>query len=164
MPPAQIHIQADRGLAFEVVTAFGATKNEHAPRILRWESDGRLFVEFHTAVPTMFGGSRRHRTVERVTLIPPERVEFEGVEGPLPLLWDRFTFEDVGGCTDFRYTSTFGLRGWLAGWLLGQLYVRPLLGRFMRQHVEELRQTVEARATRSHVYPQPMCMHLDASP
>ncbi len=164
MPPARIHIQAARRLAFEVVTAFGATKDEHAPNVLRWESDGRLLVEFHTAVPTLFGGSRRYRTVERVTLVPPERVEFEGVEGPLPLLRDRFTLDEVGGCTDFTYESTFGLKGWLAGWLLGQVYVRPLLGRFMRQHVEELKRTVEARAARSHVYPQPMCMHLDVSP
>lgn len=162
MPPVRVHIRADCRLAFEVVTALGAGQSEHSPRVLRSEPDGRLLVEFHAAAPTIGGGSKRYRTVERVTFIPPERVEFEGVEGPLPLLRDRFTFDEADGCTDFTYYSTFALKGWLAGWLLGQLYVRPLLRRLMRQHVEELKRTIEARAERSHVYP--VCTHASQGP
>lgn len=160
MPPARAHIRADRRLAFEVITAFGIGRDEHAPHILESDATGRLLVEFHSATPTITGGTRRYRTVERVTLTPPERVDFEGVTGPLPLLRDRFMLEDAEGCTEFTYDSTFAVNGWLAGWLVGQLYVRPLLGEFMRRHVEELTHTIEARAAQSHVYPL-MCRHAD---
>ena len=37
------------------------------------------------------------------------------------------------------------------------LYVRPMMKRFMRQHVEELKETIEARASRSKLYPQQPC-------
>ena len=160
MPRASVHIRADRRLAFEVVSAFGAASGEGSgSRVLETEADGRLLVEFHTPTPTLTGGHRTYRTVERVTLQPPERIDFDGVSGPLPLLRDRFTFTAVDGCTEFAYESTFGLKGWAFGWLLARLYVRPLLGRFMREHVAELRHTVEARAARSRAYPQPSCGH-----
>ena len=165
MPTAAVHMQADRRLAFEVITAFGAAQaaGPGSSRVLRTErDDGALLVEFHSHVPALRGGRRTVRTVERVTLHPPERVEFEDVEGPLPVLRDRFGFVEAEGCTDFRYESTFALKGSVLGWLVGRLYVRPLLGRFMREHVEELRSAVESRASRSRTYPQPTCGHAPA--
>ena len=160
MPPARAHMRADPRLAFEVIGAFGTSQPDGSgARVLRTDPGGRLLVEFRTRVPTLRGGNRIQRTVERVTLRSPERIDFEGVEGPLRVLRDRFTFADFDGCTEFTYESTFAI-GWsVVGWLIGWLYARPLLGRFMREHVEELRETVEARAARSRQYPQPACPH-----
>lgn len=159
LPPQEVHIHADRRLVFQVITAFGASQGieEGASQVLRREDDGRLLVEFHTPGPGLFGRRKVYRTVERVTLHEPERVEFDGVEGPLSLLRDRFTLEADGNCTQFRYESEVGLRWWLLGWLVTTLYVRPLLRRMMRQHLEELKDTIEARAKRSKVYPQGPC-------
>lgn len=159
LPPQEVHIHADRRLAFQVLTAFGASQGIEggASQVLRREDDGSLLVEFHTQGQGLFGQRKVYRTVERVTLHEPDRVEFEGVEGPLTLLEDRFFLAADGNCTRLRYESRFGLRGWIAGWLISLLYVRPLMRRMMRHHLAEMKETIEARAKRSKVYPQRPC-------
>lgn len=92
-----------------------------------------------------------------MTLHEPEAIDFEGVEGPLALLRDRFVLEDAGGYTAFRYESTFGVKGGTLGWVVGRFYVKPLLARFMRQHVRQLKETIEERARRSRVFPYREC-------
>ncbi len=159
MESVEIHIHTHRRLAFQVLTAFGATQPDGgSSRVLR-EEEGRKLVEFHSLIPTSTGGRKRkvYRTVEWVTLHDPAAIDFEGVEGPLALLRDRFVLEDVDGCTRFRYESTFGLRGWIFGWMVGRFYVKPLLGAFMREHTRTLKETIEERAKRSRVFPYREC-------
>jgi hypothetical protein len=157
MDPVEIHIHADRRLAFQVVTAFGAKQPDGGSSKVLGEEDGRKLVEFRSPIPTLTGGKKVYWTVEWVTLNEPEEIGFQGVDGPLALLRDRFVLEDVGGCTRFRYESTFGLKGWIFGWLLGKLYVKLLLGRFMRKHVRELKEIIEERAKGSRVFPYREC-------
>ncbi|MBI4220549.1 MAG: hypothetical protein HY682_10420 [Chloroflexi bacterium] len=157
MKPVEAHMHADRRLAFQVLTAFGARQQDGgSATVLRDEGDRKL-VEFRSTVPTLFGRQKVYRTVERVTLKAPETVTFEGVEGPLSLLNDRFVLSKANDCTWFTYESTVGVKGWLAGWLIAWLYVRPLLSRFMREHTLKLKQTIEERARNSKVYPQRVC-------
>ena len=106
LPPVEVHMHADRRLAFQVITAFGAAAEKDGPfsRMLSRE-DNRLLVEFNTPVRGLLGGRKVYRTVERVTLHEPEMIDFEGVTGPLSLLHDRFTLEQEEGCTRFRYES-----------------------------------------------------------
>lgn len=160
LPPVEVHIHADPQLAFEVLTAFGAKLPDGASsRVLRDEGNRKL-VEFHSSVPGFLGRTKRYRTVEWVTLDPPNEVRFQGVEGPLDFLEDRFVLRDDGrGCTSFRYESTAGVKGWLGGWLIARTYVRWVLGRFMGEHTLELKRTIEERAMRSKVYPLPECEH-----
>jgi hypothetical protein len=66
LPPPEVHIHTDRCLTFQTPT------------------EGLL------------GRQKVYRTVERVTLVEPERVEFEGMEGPLTLLYDRFLLKVDG--------------------------------------------------------------------
>ncbi len=97
LAPVEVHIHADRRLAFQVLTAFRAKQEAGAPPVLMDEGNRKL-VEFHTVI-----GRRTYRTVEWVTLREPEEIRFEGVEGPLALLQDRFVLEEDQGCTRFRY-------------------------------------------------------------
>lgn len=159
MKPAEAHIHADRRLAFEVLTAFGASSSAEKanPRVLSKEN-GRLLVEFHSHYKSLLGGEKTVKTVEWVTLSPPERIDFEGVRGPLAFLRDRFSFTEEGNCTRLRYESEFGLRWWLLGWLISTLLVKPILRRFMRNHMREMKATIEERAKRSRVYPQKPCL------
>ena len=100
LPTVEVHIHADRRLAFQVITAFGAPSEKDVPstRVLSRE-DGRLLVEFNTPIRGLLGGRKVYRTVEWVTLREPEMIDFEGVSGPLSLLHDRFTLEQEEGCT-----------------------------------------------------------------
>jgi len=157
LAPVEVHVHADRRLAFQVLTAFGARQDDgSSSRILRDDGDRKL-VEFHSLIPTPRDRRKMYRTVEWVTLREPGEILFEGVEGPLDLLRDRFLLEDVGGCTRFRYESTFGLAGGLSGWLRGRFVVGPVLARFMRAHSRKLKDTIEARARQSRIYPYHAC-------
>ena len=157
MEPVEIHIHADRRLAFQILTAFGANQPDGGfSKVLR-EETGRKLVEFHSLIPTARGGKKLYRTVEWVTLHEPEAIDFEGVEGPLNLLRDRFVLDDVGGCTRLRYESTFGVRGGVFGWLVGRLRVKPLLAAFMLEHTRKLKETIEERAKRSRIFPYREC-------
>ena len=164
LPTVEAEIHADRWLAFQVITAFGTSSpgSDASSRVLS-NDNGRPLVEFRVPMPGLFGGRKIYCTVECVTLDEPETIEFEGVKGPLPLLRDRFTLKERGACTRFRYESTFGVRGWVAGWLIGVLMVRPMMKRFMLKHVQEMKETVEARARRSEVYPQRPCDEEEAA-
>jgi hypothetical protein len=157
LPDIEIEIQADRRLAFEVLTAFGASQGSEGSSRVLFRDGERLLVEFRVPVRGLLGIQQTFRTVEWVTLQAPNQIDSEGVTGPLPLLRDRFTLEERGACTKFRYQSTFGVRGWIPGWLVGMLYVRPTMKRFMRNHAEEVKQTIEARAARCKIYPQRLC-------
>ncbi len=157
LAPVEVHVHADRRLAFQVLTAFGARQDDgSSSRVLRDEGDRKL-VEFHSLIPTPRDSRKVYRTVEWVTLREPEEILFEGVEGPLDLLRDRFVLGDIGGCTLFRYESTFGLQGGLAGWVRSRFFVRPVLARFMRAHTRKLKDTIEARARQSRLYPYRAC-------
>ena len=111
LKPVEVHIHADRRLAFQVLTAFGGQQDDGSSSTVLQDAGDRKLVEFHSLMPTPRDGGRFYRTVEWVTLREPEEIRFEGVEGPLDLLHDRFLLRDVGGCTLFRYESTFGLEG-----------------------------------------------------
>ncbi len=153
----ETHIHADRRLAFQVLTAFGASQSDGGSSTVLKDDGNRKLVEFRSLIPTAAAGKQMIRTVEWVTLHEPEAIDFEGVEGPLPFLRDRFVLQDTGGCTSFRYESTFGLKGWIVGWLIGRRRVKLRLSRFMRAHADSLKATIEERARRSRVFPYRGC-------
>jgi hypothetical protein len=157
LAPVEVHVHADRRLAFQVLTAFGARQDDGGSSTVLKDEGGRKLVEFRSVVAPRRGRQKIYRTVEWVTLHEPHEIRFEGVEGPLDLLQDGFLLQDVDGCTLFRYESTIGLRGGVAGWLRGQLLVRPILRRFMREHTRKLKSTIEERAKKSRVYPYRQC-------
>ncbi len=140
LPSVEAIVPASPETVFEWVTAFKENTTGGGSRVLNTEENGDLIVEFVTVVFGLMGRRKVHRTVERVTLESPHEVRFQGVKGPLSVLRDRFTLQEVEGGTQFRYESTVGLPGSIFGWLLCQTYVRALLGRFMSQHVEKIRE------------------------
>ena len=122
----------------------------------------RLLVEFRTPGRNLLGRRRTYRTIEWVTPHEPHAIEFEGVEGPLSMLCDRFDLTDEGGCTRLTYECEFGLKGWVLGWLVSRMFVRRMLRRMMHEHLEEMKETIEARAVRSKAFPRRPCSPMDA--
>lgn len=163
LPPMAIHVHADRRLAFQVLTAFGAAApGSVASSQVLWREPGRLLVKFETPARAFFGREKVYKTLEWVTPYEPERIEFEAVQGPLSMMRDRFLLEEQQGCTRLAYEGEFGVKGWVVGWLVATLYVRPLLRRLMLEHLQEMKTVIEARAHRSRLFPQQPCALEDA--
>ncbi len=150
LSPIEVEIRAHRSLVFEAMTAFGEAAPGAGPssRVLS-RDDGRLLVEFKTSVPLFLGMRRVVRTVERVILHEPEQVEFEEMEGPLAMRRERITLEEIDGGTHVRYEAELGVGGWVLGWLLGMAFVRTKLGRAVWEHLQEMKESMEAQATKS---------------
>ena len=158
MSTAAVKVQADRRLAFQVLTAWGAARADGRPAAKVLDDSGeRLLIEFHTHVNMPLGLERLQRTVEWVALQEPGRIDFEGVKSPIPLLLCHWALEEWGDCTLFKYDATVASHGSIFGWVFTKFVLGPLMERMMREHLEELRQTIEARASRSRVFPQRPC-------
>lgn len=158
VPPLRVHLHADRRLVYQVVTAFGGPSFEEGASSKVLDHDGdRVLVQFDTPAKDFLGRRKIYRTVEWVSSREPDLIEFDGVDGPLPLLHDRFTLAEAGNCTNLIYESEFGVRGGIFGWLFGKVVVIRLMQRMMRDHVAELKRSVESRSERSRVYPHPEC-------
>ncbi|HVB63768.1 MAG TPA: SRPBCC family protein [Nitrolancea sp.] len=157
VPPVDVMLLADRRLAFEVLTAFDSARASEggALRVIERQGD-RWLIEFHTSYSLWFGRRSTFVTTEWVTVTPPGQIDFTLAKpsGSLTLLKDRFTLDDIEGGCRFRYDSTFGLRGSIFGWVLGKLFVEPLMRRHMRNHVVDVKRIIEARAAKSRIYPR----------
>ena len=60
----------------------------------------------------------------------------------------------MGDCCVFKYDATITLHGSLLGWIFGVLFIRPMFRSLMQEHLIEMKATIEARASRSKVFPQ----------
>lgn len=163
IPTAEVHVQADRRLAFQVLTAWGAAGPDGKPTAKVLQKSGeRVLCEFHTPVKAFFGLEWVQRTVEWVTVTEPERIQFEAITAPLPVLVCLWSLDEWGECCVFKYDATIALHGSLIGWIFGILLIRPIFKRMMREHLVELKTTIETRAARSRVFPQQPCPSVEA--
>ena len=165
LEPRSIHIQADRRLVYQVLTAYGQSGLDgYSTRVMEDHGDRKL-VEFHTPLKVH---NRTHvaRSVEWVQLTEPERIDFWLAEGyeeksvfALSLLEDAFVLDARGGCTEMTYESRLAVKAPVIGWLLARLIIGPVMRRHMVEHLEEVKALCEARAVRSRVFPQGECGH-----
>lgn len=156
--PQHILINADRRLAFQVLTAFGAKAPDgSATQVLQQRNDARL-VRFTTPFPAL-GAKLNLVTDEWVTATQPQHIRFQlergrGIMAAFAALDDIFILEDRNGMTRMTYESAFALRGGLLGHLIARAIMRRVMRGFMRSHLKELKHTIEQRAARSKLYPQ----------
>ena len=165
LEPRSVHINADRRLVFQVLTAYGQSGLEGYSTVVLEDHGDRKLVEFHTPL-RIRNSVHVTRTVEWVHLTPPERIDFWLAEGyeeksifALSLLEDAFVLEDLDGCTRMTYESRLAVKARVIGWLLARLAIVPVMSRHMVEHLEEVRGLCEARAIRSRVWPQGECGH-----
>ena len=146
-----VFIKAPRQMVFEMLTAFGkgrlaGNNAESSKVILRNGND--IIAEFRTKA-----GLRTYVTLEQVTLDPPERIAFKHLNGPLVCVEEEFLLKEVDGGTELVHQGEFEWKRIpILGYLVGRLYVKWMFERLMVKHMEELKQGIEARAARSHVY------------
>ncbi len=144
MLPIEVKIDANRRQVFQFITSFDASPSDAgASSNIISREENRLLVEFKTPISIPFRKRKIFRTVERVILQEPERVDFEEVEGPFAMRRERIILLEKEGKTHLQYEANLGMKGWIFGWLLGLLFVRPRLKRAVQEHFKEIKETVE---------------------
>lgn len=150
LTPHEVTVDAPREMVFEMLTAFGRGQLPGAKEKTRvLEEDGdRLVVEFTTDAIY-----KTYVTLEEVTLHRPDRITFKHLDGPFESCDEIFTFEELpDGQTLWRHTGSFTL-GWpVVGKVVGRNITKRWFERVMRKHMREMKEAIEARAARSHVY------------
>ena len=153
--PVCIEIAAPPALVFQMLTAIGqgAQKDGERAEILE-QRDGALICDFWTRISLPVGRDRLVRTRERVCVRPPDRIDYEHLDGPMRGLQETITVgagAGAAGGSNLTYTGRYHPRG-LADHLRATLLARPAIHRVMRAHFAEVRDKAEARANRSRVF------------
>ena len=144
-------LKAPRKMVFQKMSSFGSGRLkgdvDGSSRVISQE-ENHLVVEFKTKA-----GLFSYTTIEEITLEPPERISFRHLKGPFHYAWEQFTLTDVDGDTELAHDGEFiWKRIPLIGWFGGMVYTRPVFERTVARHMEQIRETCEARAQRSHVF------------
>ncbi len=151
--PVTIEIAAPPALVFQMLAAIGQGAQQHGERAEVLEQrDGELVCDFWTRVSLPVGRDRLVRTRERVWVRPPDRIDYEHLDGPVKGLQETIVVgAGATGGSNLTYTGRYHPRG-LADKLRATLLARPAIHRVMRAHFAELRDRAEARADRSRVF------------
>ncbi len=153
LTPHETIVNAPREMVFQMLTAFGRGRlpgSKDKSRVIEQDGD-RLIVEFTTDAIY-----KTYVTLEEVTLHSPDTITFKHLEGPLDSCDEVFTFEELpDGKTLWRHTGSFRL-GWpVVGDAVGRNVTKRWFERVMRKHMREMKEAIEARAARSHVFKRP---------
>ena len=148
----KVLIGAPREMVYQKMTAFGRGRlqgdNAESSRVLCRDGNG-IIAEFKTKA-----GPFTYTTIEQVTLEPLDRIAFEHLSGPLHYAREEFLFRDVDGGMELVHNGEFiWSRFPYFGWLGGRIYTKPVFERAIEKHLEQVKVTCEARASRSHVFP-----------
>ncbi len=151
--PISVEIAAPQALVFEMAAATGGVlpgSPAHSAEVLERDGD-TLLVRYRTpAVITDLV------MLERVRLYPPDRIEYDVLEGPMEHVRETLDFDPIEPHrTVVRYGGTVGSDRAVVGGLIARWIAVPAYDRFMRRQLRALRIAAEARAVRSRRYRRP---------
>jgi hypothetical protein len=163
--PINTDVAAPAALVFQMLGAIGQGAQRPGERAEIVERDGdALVADFWTVVTLPFGRSRSVRTREAVRLVPPDRIEYEHLDGPVRGLLESITVEPLGDrLSRLVYRGAYVSDGRLPA-LLFRLVSRPAVERAVRSHFVDLAARAEARAARSRQFRAATGDEVDAVP
>jgi hypothetical protein len=151
--PIVAEIDAPVDLVFQMLAAIGQgpVRPGESAEVLRRNGD-ELVCNFVTTVRLPLGRARQVRTLEAVRLAPPDRIEYEHLDGPVRGLRESIVMESLGPRrTRLVYRGTYRPTGPLAGHAF-RLVSRSVIERAVADHFDELRDRAERRAGRSRLF------------
>jgi hypothetical protein len=145
--PITLQIEAPRSLVFEQIASpyLGRTPKDARDHLEVWERGADMVVARHFSKVSFYTAE----TVEAVRFEEPERVVFRHLRGPVPHATEEFVLREDDGdaeVTHFEYRGELGIDFWFLGRLAGRYWVVPEWERQVRPHVEQLKETAEARS------------------
>ncbi len=151
--PVTVEIAAPPALVYQMLAAIGQGAQQDGERAEILERVEDEFVcDFWTRVSLPIGRDRLVRTRERVSLRPPDRVEYEHLDGPVRGLRESIVVELAQrGGSRLTYAGVYHPRG-LVDRLRATALARPAIHRAMDVHFADVRERAEARARRSRVF------------
>ena len=151
--PVSTAIAAPAPLVYQMLSAIGQGGGHGGERAEVLERDGdELVADFWTQVRLPGGFGRLVRTRERVTLQPPDRIDYEHLDGPVRGLRESITVTaNLGGGTRMTYVGWYDPGGVIDD-LRARLLAGPAIRRLMERHFDAVRARAEARAARSRVF------------
>lgn len=154
--PIVADIDAPAPLIYQMLAAIGQgvrRPDEGAEVLERAGND--LVCDFWTTVALPLGRSRRVRTRESVRLLPPNRIEYEHLDGPVRGLTEFIEVESIGPRQSrLVYRGRYAPSGLVAEFAFRALS-RAAIERTMVEHFDDLRTRAEDRARRSRLFPEP---------
>ena len=151
--PIEAEVEAPALLMYQMLAAIGqgAPRPGEGAEIVERDGDD-LLCDFWTTVSLPLGRSRRVRTREAVRLIPPDRIEYEHLDGPVRGLRESIVIEDLGDRRSrLVYRGSYPSPGRLAD-IAFRVLSRAAIERTVVEHFEDLRRRAEARAARSRMF------------
>ncbi len=151
--PVSRAIAAPPGLVFQMLSAIGqGTQRDGERAEILERRDGEMICDFWTTVSMPVGRDRLVKTRERVRVLPPDRVDYEHLDGPVHGLRESIivSASKDGGAT-ITYSGTYQPRG-LLDRLRAIILARPTIERIMRAHLADLGERAESRAARSRIF------------
>ena len=151
--PVSEVIAAPPGLVFQMLAAIGQGAQQDGERaVIIEEVDGRLLCDFWTSVALPGGRTRLFRTRELVHVQPPDRIEYEHLDGFVKGLRESIVVEPTAdGATRMTYAGVYRPGG-IVDRLMARFLARPVIRRVMRDHFADVRVRAEARAARSRQF------------
>ncbi len=151
--PISADVEAPAALIYQMLAAIGQGEQRPGEGAQILEQDGdELVCDFWTTVPIGLGRSRRVRTRESVRLIPPDRLDYEHLDGPVRGLRESIVVESLGSRRSrLVYRGTYPSPGRLAGFAFRAIS-RAAIERTMVDHFDDLRRRAEDRAKRSRLF------------
>lgn len=141
--PIEIRIDAPPELVYEMLSEpyLGRTPGGSGIEVLTRGED--LVVAAHATKVHFYTA----RTVEAIKFERPSRLGFRHLSGPVPHAVEEFVLTEVDGSTELRYGGEVGIEFFLLGRIAGRRWVRPQWERAVREHLEEVKQRAERRAS-----------------
>lgn len=151
--PIAAEIDAPADLLFQMLAAIGQGPRRPGERAEVLQRDGDdLVCDFVTTVRLPLGRARTVRTREAVRLVPPDRIEYEHLDGPIRGLRESIVMETLGPRrTRLVYRGTYRSGSRLAGYAF-RVLSRSIIEHAVSEHFAELRTLAERRATRSRLF------------
>lgn len=150
--PVTTEIEAPVDLVYQMLAAIGQGAKSGGERAEIIEQNGDVLVcDFWTRVAMPIGSDRLVRTRERVVLLPPDRIDYEHLDGLVRGLRETITVAPHDGRTQLTYVGDYEA-GSLLAFLRARLLARPAIERVMREHFADVTARAEARARWSRVF------------